>query len=248
MRGNLCRGVKSAAFRGMATVRSVKVMDIFSFISETLAGIESAVVALGSSPWLLLAVLLLSCIDGFFPPVPSESVVIAAAVLAVTGEVAPVYLAVLVLAAAVGAFLGDRIAYSIGSRIPVTNLPWFRGPRGQSTLRYTQQAFTQRGSTIVLTGRFIPIGRVAVNMTAGATAFPLARFLPLAGLAAVLWAGFSASTGIVAGQLLNDSPLLAMCAGIVTGMLAGLVIDRMGQRRRDRIRRRELQCKNPVCT
>ncbi|WP_150460299.1 DedA family protein [Nesterenkonia ebinurensis] len=194
---------------------------------EILSSIESAVVALGPSPWLLLAVLVLSCIDGFFPPVPSESIVIAAAVLAVAGDMSAGYLVLLVLAAAVGAFLGDLIAYSIGSRVPVDRLRMLRGPRGQAVLTHTQRALAERGSTFILTGRFIPVGRVAVNMTAGALAFRLTRFLPLAGLASLLWAVYCAAMGIGAGHLLSESPLLAMALGVLSGVLAGLLLDRL---------------------
>ena len=193
---------------------------------EILTGIESAVLALGSSPWLLVAVLLLSCIDGFFPPVPSESIVIAAAVLAVTGDVSAGYLVLLILAAAVGAFFGDLIAYSIGSRMPVDRLRMLRGPRGRAAVALAGQTLAERGSTVILAGRFIPVGRVAVNITAGAVAFRLPRYLPLAGLASVLWAVYSAAMGIGAGHLLRDKPLIAMCAGILAGILAGLLIDR----------------------
>lgn len=94
---------------------------------------------------------------------------------------------------------------------------------------------------MVLTGRFIPVARVAVNMTAGATSFPLSRFVPLAGLSAVLWATSSAAMGIGAGQLLRDSPLLAVCAGILLGIVVGLVIDWIVQWRRRALRRGHLK-------
>lgn len=200
-------------------------MDWLNIIPEILEDIEATVVALGPSPWLMLAVLVFSCIDGFFPPVPSESIVIAAAVLVVTGDLPLGYMMGVILLAAVGAFLGDLIAYAIGSRVPLTRMPMLRGRRGRTTIHRTRRAFNNRGSTLVLTGRFIPVGRVAVNMTAGATGFPLARYVPLAALGSVLWAGFTAATGIGAGQFIQDSPLLAVCVGILAGALAGLFID-----------------------
>lgn len=187
-------------------------------------------VALGPSPWLLVAVLVLSCIDGFFPPVPSESIVIAAAVLAVAGDVPASYLVLLVLAAAVGAFFGDLIAYSIGSRVPLERLRILRGPRGQAAVAQARKALAERGSTFILTGRFVPVGRVAVNMTAGAVSFQRTRFIPLAALASVLWAVYSAAMGIGAGHLLSERPLLAMVLGICSGVLAGLLIDRLIRR------------------
>lgn len=201
-------------------------MDILSAIADALAGIEATVLAWGPSPWLLLAVVLLACLDGFFPPVPSESVVIAVATLAVTGDVPAPYLVLLALAAALGAFAGDLIAYRIGATIPVDRLRLFRGRRGQAALARTRGALTRRGSAVILSGRFVPVGRVAVNMTAGAVGYPLLRFAPVAGLASLLWAVLSTLIGIGAGHVLAERPLLAVGIGIATGMLLGLGVDK----------------------
>lgn len=202
-------------------------MDPVTFVGEVLAGIESAVVSLGASPWLLLVVLLLCCVDGFFPPVPSESVVIGVAALSVAGEVPVLYLGLLVLVAALGAWWGDLIAYAIGSRVPVGRLRVFRGPRGSAALAKATASLDRRGGTIILSGRFIPVGRIAVNVTAGAVGHPLNRFVPIAAGAGLLWACYVAAMGVGAGHLLRDDPLLSIAVGIVAGVLMGLVIDKL---------------------
>ena len=66
------------------------------------------VVALANAPWVYLALFALATIDGLFPPVPSESVVIALAALSVSAGTPN--LALILLAAATGAFTGDQIA------------------------------------------------------------------------------------------------------------------------------------------
>ncbi|WP_199040878.1 DedA family protein [Glycomyces salinus] len=205
-------------------------MDPVTFIGDVLSGIESAVVSMGPSPWLLLAVLLLCYVDGFFPPVPSESIVIGVATLSVTGQVPPLYLGVLVLVAAIGAFFGDLTAYKIGSRVPLERLRMFRGRRGRASLAKAADLLDRRGTAVILSGRFIPVGRIAVNVTAGAVGYPRARYLPTAAGAAVLWAAYSAAMGIGAGHLLRDSPLLAMTLGITAGALVGLLIDKLVSR------------------
>lgn len=202
-------------------------MDPVTFIGDVLTGVESAVVSMGPSPWLLLAVLLLCFIDGFFPPVPSESIVIAVATLAVTGQVPPLYLGALVLVAAIGAFFGDLTAYTIGSRVRLERLRVFRGDRGRASLAKAADLLDRRGTAVILSGRFIPVGRIAINMTAGAVGYPRARYLPTAAGASVLWAAYSAAMGIGAGHLLRDSPLLAMAVGITAGVLVGLLIDKL---------------------
>src|SRR5690606_23270016 len=130
-------------------------------ITEVSQNIEAWVLALAASPWIYLALLCLATIDGFFPPVPSESVVITLAVAAsATGS--PNRAAVLGVAA-VGAWVGDQIAYRIGRAIGTDRVPFLRGPRGQRAVSWARQALTVRGASFILAARYVPIGRVAVN-------------------------------------------------------------------------------------
>jgi membrane protein DedA with SNARE-associated domain len=69
-------------------------------------------------------------IDGFFPPIPSEAVlVVAAAVAASAGDFATRLL--LCVVAAAGAGIGDNIAYAIGRGVGTTRFRWMRGPAWQ---------------------------------------------------------------------------------------------------------------------
>ncbi|UNX54326.1 DedA family protein [Georgenia sp. TF02-10] len=193
---------------------------------EAMTAVEDFVLGLGASPWALLAVVVLATIDGFFPPVPSESIVISVAVLTVSGEEGP-RLWLLLAAAAVGAFCGDVIAYAIGTRLPLDRIPLFRSPRGRRTLAWARRILAQRGTVFILSARFVPIGRVAVNMTAGAVGFPRRRFVVIAGFAAVVWGGYSVLLGMGAGVFLHEHPLIAVAVGVVGGVLIGLVVDRV---------------------
>ncbi|WP_251303998.1 DedA family protein [Georgenia satyanarayanai] len=188
-----------------------------------MAAIEAWVLGMADSPWLLVAVLVLATIDGFFPPVPSESIVIGVAVLAMTGDGPSLWL--LVLVAAVGAFAGDLIAYTIGTRVPIDRLRIFQGRRGRASLGWARRALAQRGTVLILSARFVPIGRVAVNMTAGAVHFPRPRFILIAAIAAVVWGGYSTLLGIGAGVFLHDHPLVAIAVGVAGGVVIGFVVD-----------------------
>lgn len=181
-----------------------------------------------SSAWSLIGLLLFTTIDGFFPPVPSESLVIAMASLSVQGEGHSLWLIIPI--AALGAFAGDVIAYKIGSRVPVHNLRIFRGPRGRRTLAWAEKAIKERGGTFILAARYIPIGRVAVNMSAGALGFGMRRFLGYAGIAAVMWSVYSVLLGVGAGALLHGRPLLGVLVGIVAGVTLGTLIDQVMRR------------------
>src|SRR5690606_9026307 len=98
-------------------------------------------------------------------------------------------------------------------------------PRGQAALDWAEQALAHRGASFIIAARYIPIGRVAVNMTAGAVGYPRRRFVPLDAFASVTWATYSALIGLGAGVWLGDHPVLAVGAGVVGGIVIGIVVD-----------------------
>ncbi len=185
---------------------------------------EAWALGLAGSPWVLLVLYLFATIDGFFPPIPSESLVIALATLSVVPGVRPALLPVILVAAA-GAFTGDQIAYTIGGRVDVRRLRIFRGAKAQAALDWAQRALTERGASFIIAGRYIPVGRVAVNMTAGALHFSRKTFVGLDVVASITWACYGAAIGVGAGRLLQGHPIVAILVGVVGGMVIGLLVD-----------------------
>lgn len=185
-----------------------------------------------ASPWLYLVLFAVTIIDGFFPPVPSETVLVAAA--AVAASTGDGNLLLLGLVAAVGAAIGDNIAFAIGRRMGTTRFAWMRRPRVAATFAYAQTALERRSATLILGARYIPVGRVGVNMSAGALAFPWRRFLPLSLVAGLSWSIFSLGIGLLAGAWIKDQPLLSAGLGIVVALVIGVVIDRIAAARRRR--------------
>lgn len=197
-------------------------------LGDWLAAVSDAVLALTGSPAVFAALYALATVDGFFPPVPSESVVITLGSLAIsTGE--PNLWLVGAVAAA-GAFTGDQIAYSIGRRVPVRRLRIMQSARAQRAVTWAEHALAERGAAFIIAARYVPVGRVAVNMTAGAVGFSRARFTVLAAIAAVTWAAYSLAIGIGAGHVLKDQPLLGVVVGVAGGILLGLAIDPLVKR------------------
>jgi membrane protein DedA with SNARE-associated domain len=192
-------------------------------LQDWISAVEGWVPMLADSAWVFPALFLFATVDGFFPPIPSESVVIALASLSVAHGSPNIVL--VALAAALGAFVGDQIAYTIGSRVDVRRLKVFRTARGRQALAWAEHALEHRGSSFILAARYIPVGRVAVNMTAGALGYPRKRFVGLTGLAAVTWAVYGSAVGAGAGLWLEDHPLIAVVAGVVVGTLVGIGID-----------------------
>jgi membrane-associated protein len=185
--------------------------------------VENWILALAASPVVYLGMYLFATIDGFFPPIPSESLAIALAALSVSSG--QPNLALTILVAAAGAFTGDQIAYTIGKRLNTRRFPFLAGPRAQKTLDRAKLALARRGASVILAGRYIPVGRVAVNMTAGAVGYPRRRFVGFDAIASLTWALYSAAIGIGAGEWFKGHPLGAIAVGLVGGLLIGVVLD-----------------------
>ena len=194
--------------------------------------INELILQAAASPWLYLVMFATAVIDGFFPPIPSETVLVAAAAVAAsTGET---NLWLLCAVAAIGAMIGDNIAYAIGRAVGTSRFAWMRRPRVAAAFSRAQNTLTRSGAPLILGARYIPIGRVAVNMSAGALGYPWRRFLPLSAIAGATWALYSAGIGILAGHWLEDQPLLSAVFGIAFALVIGFAIDRVAAIRRRR--------------
>lgn len=195
--------------------------------------INELILQAAASPWLYLVMFATAVIDGFFPPIPSETVLVAAAAVAAsTGET---NLPLLIAIAGVGAMIGDNIAYSIGRAVGTTRFAWMRRPRIAVAFQRAQQTLTRSGAPLILGARYIPVGRVVVNMSAGALGYPWRRFLPLSAVAGLTWAIYSAVIGMLAGHWLEDQPLLSVVFGVTFALVIGLIIDRIAAARRRRV-------------
>lgn len=169
---------------------------------------------------MIVAVVL---VDAFFPPVPSESIVIAAAAAAVS--VGQPNIVLVVACAAAGAIAGDNLTFAIGRRLGLNRFRWMRGRRMRGALASAGRGIAKRPAAVLMTARYVPVGRVAVNLVAGASGFPRRRFFLLSLVAGASWAVYSVAIGLAAGRLLHGNTVLAMLVGIAGGLASGIVVD-----------------------
>jgi len=194
-------------------------------VSTVLGHIEGWILALSGAAWVYPAMFGLAAVDGFIPPLPSESVVITLAVAArTTGSP---WLPGILLAAVVGAWVGDNIAYIIGRSIGTERLRILRTKKGEAMVRWARRALSRRGASFIIAARYVPIGRVAVNITAGAVGYPQRKFVGWSAIATTVWGLYAVGVGMTAGAWLEEYPLLAMAVGIVGGTVVGLLLDRV---------------------
>ncbi|HEU5160347.1 MAG TPA: VTT domain-containing protein [Streptosporangiaceae bacterium] len=172
--------------------------------------IVDAVRDLMGSPWVYGALFALALIDGFFPVVPSESLVITAGVFAAGGE--PNLVLVMAVAAA-GAFAGDHVSFLAGRTAGGRLAGGARGRRRRA-FAWARRVLGGRGGLILVVARYVPGGRTAVTVTMGAVGYPGRAFAGFDALAAVSWAIYSASVGYVGGMAFEEEPLKGLLAGL----------------------------------
>jgi membrane-associated protein len=185
--------------------------------------ITHIVLGIAGSPWAYLVLAALLIVDGFFPFVPGETLVVTLAVLSATAHGPNLWIVLGV--AIVASTIGDAIAFSIGRRVGVSKWDWMRRRRVAAALAWAHRGFATRPATLMLTAKFVPVARVAVTMTAGATGFPVRRYLVLAVTASSIYTAFHVAVGLAAGSWLASSPLFAVAVGMVGVFVLGLLID-----------------------
>ena len=116
-------------------------------------------------PWLIFAVVAL---ESAGIPVPGETTLIAAAVLAGTAH--ELSIASVVLAAAAGAITGDNLGYWVGRRLgrPLLRRYGRYIHIDEERLRLGQYLFARYGAAVVFFGRFIAVLRAFAALLAGA--------------------------------------------------------------------------------
>jgi len=188
----------------------------------------------------VLSYLIAFCVpalDAILPVLPSETVIIALGV-ATAGSTDP-RIAVLILAAAAGAFVGDNLSYVIGRRFgPTAERRLFSTSRGRAARQWAEHSLARYGVPLIIACRFIPGGRTAVTVACGLTGYSRRKFAAGTGAAAVIWVLYAFWLGRLGGRAFEDVPWagFALAAGIalaVTALVeAGRRLSRRGAGRR----------------
>ncbi|UNZ21998.1 DedA family protein [Streptomyces sp. 891-h] len=145
------------------------------------------------------------------PLVPNSALIAAAGALAAEGRL-PLPLVLLTVAGS--ALAGDVLVYGIGRRTGGRSRRWLSsGPRRRAALEWTAGHVRRHGVPFVIAVRFLPSGRIVGGLATGTVGYPVRRFLLGAGLAELLWAGYSVGVGYWGGRAL---------AGTLSGALIGV--------------------------
>ncbi|TCM42687.1 DedA family protein [Kribbella sp. VKM Ac-2568] len=185
-----------------------------------------------SSWWIYLALFGFAALDGFFPAIPSETLVVTAGVFAATGE--PNLYGVIAIAAA-GAFVGDHVSYVLGRGAGGRLLDRFEpGTKRHAMTVWARNALAERGGLVLVVARYLPGGRTAVTLTMGAVRYPARNFSLFAGLAAISWGLYCSLVGYLGGKAFEDNPLKGVALGIGLALTVTLIVEVVRHQRRKR--------------
>lgn len=177
-----------------------------------------------------LVIFALAAFDVVVPILPSETAVILGGVLAWQGRL---YLPLALIAAAVGAILGDHISYGIGRgsqrfrRVADRRSLNRNASRVERLEAWAAHRLELHGPIVLVVARFIPGGRTASTFASGRLHYPLTSFTVVTVVAGILWAAFGTALGYIGGTTFEDNTLLATGLGVAVGTLVAFVIERV---------------------
>ncbi len=171
-----------------------------------------------------LAIFLVVAGDGVFPILPGETSIVAGAVFAAEGDLT---LWGVVVVGAIGAVVGDSLAYWIGRggatgiRRAVTRMA------GEHRTHSAERLVKRHGPALVFTGRFLPGIRIGINIACGAGQMSYPRFLLFDTAGAICWSLQAALIGYFAGKAFANQIWVALVVALgVAGVVALIVIAR----------------------
>ena len=186
---------------------------------------EEWILGIADAWWVHFVVFLFAAGDGFFPTVPSESTVVTLSSLwSSSGRPSIVLVG---LAAWLGAWAGDNAGYLIGSKIGWERFRFLREGKGRRAVEAAERGLDKRALVFLMTARYIPFGRTAVNLVAGAVHYPHRHFWPRSLLSTFVWAVYSCAIGAVAGAWFEDNHLLAITVALIAAVVMALIVERL---------------------
>ncbi len=159
-------------------------------------------------------------------PLPGETLLIAAAVLA--GTTHQLNIAFVIIAAALGAIAGQAIGYGIGWSIGFRLLQRYGRYVGLTDPRLAlgQQLFARHGAKVVFASRFVVLLRTLTALLAGANHMPLARFMAANVAGAAVWSALYGLGAYLLGHEANHvaGPVAIGIGAIVAAALVAAAL------------------------
>ena len=140
-----------------------------------------------------------------------------------------------ILAASLGAIVGDNISFAgghfLGERL---NRRFFQGEKSKKRVEWARKTLDERGGYLIVVARFIPGGRTVTTFTAGfVDGMPWRRFIRFDVLAGFIWGSYTVLLGYFGGKTFEEEPWkgLLLAFGIALAVTAVVEVVRHLRRR-----------------
>jgi membrane protein DedA with SNARE-associated domain len=171
----------------------------------------------------LLVVALVVGLEGVGVPLPGETALIVASVIA--GSKHELNIVAVILTATAASFVGRTIGYYIGRVFGYWLLLRFGGYLRitESRIKMGQYLFLRYGGAIIIIAQFIPVMRTIAGILAGANRMPRHYFLATNIIGAGVWATFFGVAAYYLGKQVERlaGPVVLVC---VIGFVVAVVI------------------------
>jgi membrane protein DedA with SNARE-associated domain len=169
------------------------------------------------------AVMAIVALEALGAPLPGETLLIFAAVLAGRGDMS---LPALLISAWVGSVLGDNVGYWIGRKLGRAAVARYGARIGLTATRFgaVEAMFARYGAATVAFARFVDVLRQLNGVVAGTLGMAWRRFLLFNALGAALWVGLWVLGAFYLGEHMSPIMLLVGRGGVVAGMMAAVAL------------------------
>jgi membrane-associated protein len=180
------------------------------------------VLGTADSVWVYPLGMILVAVSALIPPVPSTSVFVALGALSVANNVPNGFL--LVVSMLAGALLGDLVTYGLVRQRDVAHWRMLSGDRAQKALAASRNRLDHGAVSWVLTSRFVPLGRLTMNVACAVTPTPWGAFMLYSLGAGILWSTYSVGIGALSGLLPGLPTEYVVIVAIALSLVLGRTI------------------------
>ena len=181
-----------------------------------------------------LAVLVIVGLESTGVPLPGETTLVAAAVYA--GATHNLNIVGVVIAAAVGAILGDNLGYLVGHwggyRLLIRYGRYIR--LSEKRIKIARYLFLRYGGEVVFFGRFTAILRTYAAFLAGTTRMPWRRFLFFNAAGGIAWATIYGGGAYLLGRQIErlsvPFEIVFVAAAVIAIVVGALIVQRQEER------------------
>jgi len=172
---------------------------------------------------VLIAALLLTCIENIIPPAPSDILLVFCGTLIGFGTISFVPL---LLSSTIGSIVGFAIMFKIGAKfgIAIEDKPklWFIP---HATIMKAEFWFRKYGYALIIANRFLTGTRAVISFVAGASAMKFYPSLFLSAISALIWNGLLIYAGMSMGNNWRSvSEYLASYSSALIPIMMGLIV------------------------